>query len=339
MEQTKRPIVSVVMPSFNSESVIEKALRSIRMQNMDQSRVEILVIDGGSDDSTCEIAKRYGATVLYNDKRLPEYAKSIGIQRCRGQYIIKMDSDEEFTSPPQLRDRIAFLGKHPKTKALVANRLVTAGNCGIAGRYMNIYDDPFTCVIYRKKHSNLKSFSKWIDSREGNAALLRYDKNALMPIGDGATTMLDMDFVRERFVNELSSVTFACTCFLETVQATGWYGCIDGDDVLHHSVCSLKVYLSKLRFRIINNIWYQEESGYSARAKTNRRLARRKLLFPLYALTVILPLFDSVRMTARHKDATMLLHMFYVEYVLLYAAWCMALKKLGKKKTNKAYGK
>ena len=339
MEQKKRPVISVVMPAYNSGSVIEKALRSIRMQTIDQDLVEILVIDGGSDDGTLAIARQYGATVLHNEKRLPEHAKSIGLKRCLGQYAIMTDTDEEFTSPNQFSDRLALLRKHPQAKAVAANRRIPAGNCGTAGRYMNIYEDPFTAVIYRLKETKLESFSKWIDSKEGNAVLLRYNENALTPIGDGATTMLDMDYVRERFADTYTSITFACISFLETVQACGWYGCIEGDDVLHHSTCSLKVYLSKLRFRVINNLWHQEESGFTARAKINRKLARRKMLFPLYAVTIILPLLDSIKMAVRHKDATMLLHFFYVQYVFFYTAWCMMLKGFGKQKTNKTYGK
>ena len=70
-------LISIIMPTFNSEKTLELSLKSIREQEIDQKQIEILILDGGSTDSTVEIAKRYEATVIKNERRLPEFAKQL----------------------------------------------------------------------------------------------------------------------------------------------------------------------------------------------------------------------------------------------------------------------
>ena len=65
----KEIFFTIVMPTYNSERTIGKALKSIREQKFDQDEIEILVIDGGSSDKTIDIANRYKATILLNEKR------------------------------------------------------------------------------------------------------------------------------------------------------------------------------------------------------------------------------------------------------------------------------
>ena len=52
-------IISVVIPTYNSEKTLEKSLKSIREQSFNQEEIEILIIDGGSTDNTLEIAKKH----------------------------------------------------------------------------------------------------------------------------------------------------------------------------------------------------------------------------------------------------------------------------------------
>ncbi len=63
-EHEDKPSVTVGMISYNDEQIIEECLVSIRSQDYDQKRIEILLVDGGSSDTTLEIAKNYGATVV-----------------------------------------------------------------------------------------------------------------------------------------------------------------------------------------------------------------------------------------------------------------------------------
>ena len=115
----KKPFFSIVMATYNSERTIEYALQSIANQTIDKDEVEILVVDGGSTDNTKEIALKFGVIMLDNPRRLPEYAKAIGVERASGHFVLRMDSDEELSYPNQLQEKMDFLLKHPEIKVIL----------------------------------------------------------------------------------------------------------------------------------------------------------------------------------------------------------------------------
>ena len=58
-----KPLISVVMPSFNQAKYIERSILSVL--NQDYSNKELIIIDGGSKDGTIEILKKYNSYIKY----------------------------------------------------------------------------------------------------------------------------------------------------------------------------------------------------------------------------------------------------------------------------------
>ena len=84
------PLVSIVIPSRNSERTIADCLRSIISQL--HRPIEIIVVDGFSTDSTVEIARATGATVmLHDDGRSAQ--KNWGAKFANGEYLYFVDAD------------------------------------------------------------------------------------------------------------------------------------------------------------------------------------------------------------------------------------------------------
>lgn len=90
-----KPLISFIIPTYNAEEYFDLCLQSIRNQNYPQDKIEILVIDGGSTDKTLDIAQKYSAQILVNEKKIAEYGKSIGIKASKGDYFVLFDSDNE----------------------------------------------------------------------------------------------------------------------------------------------------------------------------------------------------------------------------------------------------
>ncbi|MEM3713489.1 MAG: glycosyltransferase [Candidatus Aenigmatarchaeota archaeon] len=87
----KHPLVSIIIPTFNSEKTIEKCLESIKSQTY--KNIEIIVVDGGSKDKTVEIAQKMGAIVFIKKGYSMSASTNFGVKVSKGEYIYRVDSD------------------------------------------------------------------------------------------------------------------------------------------------------------------------------------------------------------------------------------------------------
>lgn len=334
----KNVICSIIMPAYNSQRTIECVLRSIQMQTI-ANHIEIIVVDGGSRDRTTEIAQKYGAIVLNNPERVPEVAKRIGLQHAKGKYAIWEDTDEELTKADQLERRIRFMEKHSRIKCMVCDEQHPGPNSGIAGSYLCYCGDPFSNFVYKRRNGVVHTFEKNIAYREEDGIIFKFKNGDATPIGDGGTTIFDLNWVKQTFPEEWNTQAFVCGITDQICRRTKRCGCIPGDNIIHHARADYRTYLKKLKFRVVNNVFDPEKSGYSARTSGKKcsEIALRKYLYVLYSATIVLPLFDSVLIAIRNKDVRLLLHFVYNNYVVYEIAVNVLIKKLGKKKTNQAY--
>ncbi len=86
----KNPLISVIVPTLNSEKFLSRCLDSVKRQSY--KNIEIIVVDNNSIDKTKKIARRY-TTKIYN--RGPERSAQVnfGVSKARGEYVYKIDSD------------------------------------------------------------------------------------------------------------------------------------------------------------------------------------------------------------------------------------------------------
>jgi len=88
------PLVSIGIPTYNSEKTIEKCLDSIK--NQSYSNIEVIIIDNFSSDKTLEIASRHNAKII-KIKASRSKARNIGIDQSSGYFVLCIDSDMELT--------------------------------------------------------------------------------------------------------------------------------------------------------------------------------------------------------------------------------------------------
>ncbi len=89
------PLVSIVIPTFNSEGFLERCLRSIR--NQTYRNIEIVMVDSFSIDHTRKIAENYDVRIVLVDAGRSK-ARNVGGEKARGQVILFADSDMELSS-------------------------------------------------------------------------------------------------------------------------------------------------------------------------------------------------------------------------------------------------
>jgi glycosyltransferase involved in cell wall biosynthesis len=92
------PVVSVIIPTYNRESLITRSIQSVL--NQSYQNFEIIVIDDSSTDGTKGIVESFSDKriryIQLEDNRGTGVARNIGIQLSKGEFIAFQDSDDEW---------------------------------------------------------------------------------------------------------------------------------------------------------------------------------------------------------------------------------------------------
>lgn len=104
---TINPLISIIIPTYNRAKVIIRAIDSVIKQTY--QNWELIVVDDGSSDNTKEVIQPWLADkrihYFFKDKSGASSARNLGIDKCLGEYIAFLDSDDEFEKN-KLRDQL-----------------------------------------------------------------------------------------------------------------------------------------------------------------------------------------------------------------------------------------
>lgn len=98
-------MISVIIPTFNEEENIAQCLVSLSHQTIPRNEYEIIVVDGGSKDRTCEIARKYADLVFTQTSKKVGGARNDGVMAAKGDIIATTDAD--CILPPDWIKRVA----------------------------------------------------------------------------------------------------------------------------------------------------------------------------------------------------------------------------------------
>jgi len=109
------PKVTVLLPFFNAEATLERAITSIAHQTFND--FECILIDNNSTDLGTDIAagwlKKDKRFILISEKKQgPAWASNTGYEASIGRYIARMDADD-WSYPDRLEKQVKFLDEHP----------------------------------------------------------------------------------------------------------------------------------------------------------------------------------------------------------------------------------
>ena len=114
------PLVSIILPVFNRRHLIQRAIRSVQKQTLDDW--ELLIIDDGSTDGLEVdilplVAEWKNYRYLKHARRRLAASRNIGIHAALGRFVTFLDSDDEYT-PEHLALRIQYFKEHPQVDVI-----------------------------------------------------------------------------------------------------------------------------------------------------------------------------------------------------------------------------
>ncbi|WP_455668381.1 glycosyltransferase family 2 protein [Phocaeicola sp.] len=129
------PLVTVVVPAYNSAGTIVKCLDSVKKQTY--SAIEIIVVNDGSKDNTQFIVEEYISEhksvdiFLINQKNAgPSAARNKGIDYATGEFVAFLDSDDEWLPHKLEKQLICF---EDSDVGLVGCRYIVGDNICLSG--------------------------------------------------------------------------------------------------------------------------------------------------------------------------------------------------------------
>lgn len=96
LKLSKKPAISVIIPSYNEEKLLPECLTSLTKQTF--TDFEVIVVDNNCRDKTPEIAKRFGARVVKEKKQGMIAARQKGFAVAKGTIIARIDADAQANS-------------------------------------------------------------------------------------------------------------------------------------------------------------------------------------------------------------------------------------------------
>lgn len=110
-----RPLLTIVIPSFNSGQYLPQAIHSITEQDISSSEYEVVIVDNLSTDNTqetLESMRRTNITIIREKDRGQSDALNKGFGAAKGDWLCWLNADDEFVpaSLPKVLDRLATRG-------------------------------------------------------------------------------------------------------------------------------------------------------------------------------------------------------------------------------------
>ena len=139
------PWLSVIIPCLNEEQNLPQCLASLVAQDYPKDRLEVLVVDGGSDDATRSVASSFSGSLNVRlvdnaDRREAEWGKGLAIRQSTADLIQCMDADMWLTDASMLRRLASPLAEDADLAGSIAPYQISPST-SIWSRYLSL--DPF----------------------------------------------------------------------------------------------------------------------------------------------------------------------------------------------------
>jgi len=308
MPALSKPSVTIIIPTLNSASVLDACLSSIKKQSYPAFKIKILIADGGSTDSTLKIAKTYHCRIFQNKLKTAEAGKALLIKKVTTPYLISLDSDNILPSKNWISKILKPLLANHRVIGSESIAFTYRRHSGFIERYSALLgaNDPyafFTGVYDRYSHLTNCWTGLQITQIETKDYFLIDLKNTktLPTIGANGTLYLT-SFIQNIFPKNY----FFDTDILNHLKLSSplFFAKVKNDII--HSYCesSLKKFLIKQKRRVIDLYCYQRHLN----TPTSTGNFRQQLLFLVYSLTLIIPIFQSLIGFIKKPDPAWFFH-------------------------------
>jgi len=319
--KTKRyPSVTFVIATYNSSRTIEKCLKSVYQQQY-SGRVEIIIADGGSIDRTLKIAQSYGATVIpvSQKKQNAEYNKGIGVNRVKTDLIAMVDHDNELPHPQWLKNMVDPLLAERESIGSAVNRFGYDRTMSLLDRYFALIGtlDPVTLFFNKSAHQSYlySSFNLrgTVLKKTKQYTYISFSPDYIPALG-GNGCLLWRKYLR--YAKHDPKHFFHIDIHVDIIKHGFNKYCFVNETIRHYSNNTFFSFL-KRRMYYVDKYYYKDLSRRRYSIYEPGKDQKRLVLFVLYAVSFVVPLYQSVRGFSKIPDVAWFIHPFMCWAILV----------------------
>lgn len=339
--------ISIIIATYNSKKLLAKVFKALEKQTYPKELMEVIAVDGGSNDDTKEFVQSKGYTVLDNPRTEPVYAKFLGYKYATGDYIMYLDHDEVLANPESLTNKVKLFQSDENIKAVLSSGYKTPEHISFINDYINEFGDPFSAFRYNLSKMDdffIKTMKKRYEIIQENECGITFNfgNNTNLPIIElaAAGSMVESHYFKSCFPQTLEMPDLIAHTFYMMIEDGKLVGIAKNDAIYHYSSDTFVKYLNKIKWRIKNNIFFQHlgKAGFSGRDQYEQGFYNyKKYLFIPYAFSILFPLIDSIYLVATRKKISYFIHLPLVLYTASYILLYMTMKVIGYKPYLKSY--
>lgn len=348
----KEPVVSVIIAAYNSERFIRALVESLRGQQLPENTwMEILVVDGGSQDNTVKVARELGCIVINNPEGNAIAAKSIGFMSAKSNYVCFLDHDEKLCNPESLITKISVMNENPDVVAILTSGYLLEKAEPASNSYGSEYGDPFSRFRYRFPNSYIrrtKTFNRRFPGRRkekfGYTALIGSEKSPALIELVAAGSFVNSEFFKQNFngiLQDSNSIPHLYSLVANSPFHTqALIMLMASDPVEHETADSWKYIFHKIRWRVSNATRPDQgvgPSGWSGRKIFEKTKEQKipNLIFSEFGFFLYVVLFgplllDTLYLILSRRKVGYMMHFILAWYVVVMAIYQRLLKIFGK---------
>lgn len=317
------PKISIITATLNAAGVLDDCYKSIAAQDYPKDKIELIIGDGGSTDSTLQIAQKYGAKVFSNPLKTAEAGKVVALQGVTGEYIALIDSDNILPDSQWLKQMIEPLTEHPEAVGSEPWSYTWRKNDGFITRYCALIgmNDPIVNFLGNYDRFNLLSntWTQVIHQEQdfGTYILAQFDKRGIPTIGANGT-VFRTEFLKSRVKGDY---LFDIDIIAREINEVGKLIFIKTKNGIVHTYCesSISKFARKQRRRVKDYLFHQQKG--SRAVKWERTNLKGYVKFLLYCVTVFPLVFQSIKGYFKKRDLAWFFHPLACEITLWEYGW------------------
>ncbi|OGK61959.1 hypothetical protein A2313_04490 [Candidatus Roizmanbacteria bacterium RIFOXYB2_FULL_41_10] len=299
---TSLPSLSIIVPTLNAAAVLPKFLRELKSQEYPANKLELIVVDGGSSDSTREVAAKFGARVIDNPDRFAEPGVRRGIKAAKGSIITVLATDNFFKNRRAVSELVTIINQ--PNVAAVFSKQVSDGSDSIYTKYINTFTDPFSHYLYGSA-ANSRTFSNKypVVINTKNYVVFNFKNSKQLPLlalAQGMTIWKKL-LVNKHDLDDVAPLQ-------DLIKKNKQIAYAKHVHLLHHTVRDLKHFWQKQCWSA-KNAFENKQFGIASRQDfITQEQKIKSLLFPLYSLLILPALTWSIYKAIVDREPLWLLH-------------------------------